>query len=68
MKTVPYASAVGSFMYVMLYTRLDICYSVGIVSRYQSNLEAYTQVSKENERLYASLSWRCVGPYRIYLL
>ena len=33
MKTVPYASAVGSLMYVMLCTRPDICYSIGIVSR-----------------------------------
>ena len=39
MKTVPYALAVGSFMYVMmLCTRRDKCYLVGIVSRYQSNL------------------------------
>ena len=37
MKTVPYASAVGSLMYVMLCTRPDICYSVEIVSRYQYN-------------------------------
>ena len=37
MKTVPYALAVGSLMDVMLCTRPDICYSVGIVSRYQSN-------------------------------
>ena len=37
MKTISYASAVGSLMYVMLCTRPDICYSVGIVSRYQSN-------------------------------
>ena len=37
MRHVPYASAEGSLMYVMLCTRLDICYSVGIVSRYQSN-------------------------------
>ena len=34
----PYASAVGSLMYVMLCTRPDICFIVGIVSRYQSNL------------------------------
>ena len=32
-----YASVVGSLMYAMLCTRPDICYSVGIVSRYQSN-------------------------------
>ena len=37
MRRIPYASAVGSLMYAMLCTRPDICYSVGIVSRYQSN-------------------------------
>ena len=39
MRQVPYASAMGSLMYAMLCTRLDICYSVGMVSRYQSNPE-----------------------------
>ena len=37
MRQIPYASTVGSLMYVMLCTRLDIFYSVGIVSRYHSN-------------------------------
>ncbi|KAK2986482.1 hypothetical protein RJ640_001005 [Escallonia rubra] len=37
MSKVPYAAAVGSLMYVMLCTRPDICYAVGMVSRYQSN-------------------------------
>ena len=37
MRRVPYASTVGSLMYAMLCTRPDICYAVGIVSRYQSN-------------------------------
>ena len=37
MRKYPYASAVGSLMYAMLCTRPDICYAVGIVSRYQSN-------------------------------
>ena len=37
MQKIPYASAVGSLMYVMLCTRLDICYPVGIVSIYQLN-------------------------------
>ncbi|KAA0064289.1 gag/pol protein [Cucumis melo var. makuwa] len=37
MRRIPYASAVGSLMYVMLSTRPDICCAVGIVSRYQSN-------------------------------
>ncbi|KAL0546795.1 hypothetical protein IC582_016708 [Cucumis melo] len=34
---IPYASTVRSLMYAMLCTRPDICYSIGIISRYQSN-------------------------------
>ena len=37
MTGVPYASAVGSLIYAMLCTRPDICFTVGMVSRYQSN-------------------------------
>ncbi|XP_070010731.1 secreted RxLR effector protein 161-like [Nicotiana tabacum] len=37
MKAVPYASTVESLMYVILCTRPDICFAVGIVSRFQSN-------------------------------
>ena len=37
MRRVLYASAVGNLMYAMLCTRPNICYAVGIVSRYQSN-------------------------------
>ncbi|XP_043717750.1 secreted RxLR effector protein 161-like [Telopea speciosissima] len=37
MKRVPYASVIGNLMYAMLCTRPDICYIVGIMSRYQSN-------------------------------
>jgi len=37
MSSVPYAAAIGSLMYAMLCTRPDICYAVGLVSRYQSN-------------------------------
>ena len=37
MKTVPYASAVGSLMYAMLCTKLDICFVVGMINRYQPN-------------------------------
>ena len=37
MRRVPYASAVGSLMYTMLCTRPDICFAVGVASRYQSN-------------------------------
>ena len=37
MQLVPYASVVDSLMYAMLRTRTNICFVVGIVSRYQSN-------------------------------
>ena len=37
MGQIPYASAVGNLMYAMLCTRPDICYALGIVSRYQYN-------------------------------
>src|SRR5215813_5991023 len=37
MRHIPYASTVGSLMYAMLCTRLDICFTVGVVSRFQSN-------------------------------
>ena len=36
MSGIPYASAVESLMYAMLRTRPDICFVVGMVSRYQS--------------------------------
>ena len=37
MRGIPYASVVGSLMCVMLCTRPDICFAVGMVSRYQSD-------------------------------
>ena len=37
MKLIPYASAMGSLMYLMLCTSLDIFFAMGMVSRYQSN-------------------------------
>ena len=37
MSRIPYASAVGSLMYAMVCTRLDIYYAVGVISRYQTN-------------------------------
>ena len=37
MRQVSYTSAVGSLIYAMICTRPDICYSVGMVSQYQSN-------------------------------
>ena len=36
MKKISYASAVASLMYVMLYTRPDKSYVVGVVNYYQS--------------------------------
>ena len=37
MRKVPYASVVGSLMYVMVCTRPDITFVGGAVSRYMSN-------------------------------
>ena len=37
MSKVLYASAVDSLIYVIMCTCPDICYDVGLVSRYQSN-------------------------------
>jgi hypothetical protein len=37
MARVPYANAIGSLMYAMMCTRPDICYVIGLVSRFQSN-------------------------------
>ena len=37
MRQAPYVSIVGNLMYAILCTRPDICYSIGTVSRYQSN-------------------------------
>nr|XP_033509537.1 secreted RxLR effector protein 161-like [Nicotiana tomentosiformis] len=34
MSRVPYANAVGSLMYAMVYTRPDILHAIGVVSRY----------------------------------
>jgi Reverse transcriptase (RNA-dependent DNA polymerase) len=37
MKSVPYASAVGSIMYAQVCTRPDLAYIVGMLGRYMSN-------------------------------
>ena len=37
MSHVPYASALGSLMYAMVCTRLDISHVVGVVGRYMEN-------------------------------
>ena len=38
MQLVPYAFVVGSVMYVMLCGRVNICFAVGMLSKYQFNL------------------------------
>ena len=38
MSRVPYALAIGSIMYAMICTRLDVSYALSVMSRYQSNL------------------------------
>ena len=37
MAKIPYASAVGSIMYAMLCTRLDVAYALSIVSKFQED-------------------------------
>jgi hypothetical protein len=38
MKKIPYASAIGSIMYVMICTRPDVSYALSVASRHQANL------------------------------
>lgn len=38
MSNIPYSIVVGSLMYVIICTRLDIAFVVRLVNRYQSNL------------------------------
>ena len=37
MAKIPYAPAIGSLMYAMVATRLDIAFVVGVVSKYMAN-------------------------------
>ncbi|KAK8574601.1 hypothetical protein V6N12_062291 [Hibiscus sabdariffa] len=37
MSQIPYASAIGSIMYAMICTRLDLSYALSMTSRYQAN-------------------------------
>ena len=37
MSKVPYASAIGSIMYAMISTHLDISYALSVTRRYQSD-------------------------------
>jgi hypothetical protein len=38
MTSIPYSSAIGSLIYVMVFTQPDIAHSVGVVSRFMVNL------------------------------
>ena len=68
----PYASAVGSLMYAMLCTRPDICYAVGVVSRYQSDpgvehwiavkhILKYLKRTRDYKLVYSSGSLKTLG-------
>ena len=48
MKNIPYASAVGSLVYLEVCTRPDIAFAVGMLGRYQSNpgIEHWTAAKK----------------------
>jgi len=65
MRNIPYASAVGSLMYAMLCTRPDICYSVEMVSRYQSNHGRDHWTAVKNI-LHAHVSYKGYDPYWIH--
>ena len=45
MSKIPYASAAGSLMYVQVYIRLDMTFSVGMLGRFQSNLGMDHQIA-----------------------
>jgi len=38
MSKVPYALVIGTIMYVMICTRLDVSYPLSVASKYQANL------------------------------
>jgi hypothetical protein len=46
MSHVPYASAVGSLMYAMVCTRLDIAHAVGVLSKYMFVTPCFPQFVK----------------------
>lgn len=39
MKSVPYSNVIGSLMFLMVCTRLDLTFFVSVVSRYMPNLD-----------------------------
>ena len=72
MSRVSYALAVGSIMYAMTYMRIDVTYSLGIVSRYQSDpgeahwkvvktILKYLKNTKDRWLIYRELDLKLVG-------
>jgi hypothetical protein len=59
MSHVPYASTVGSLMYAMVCTRLDIAHAVGVLSRYMSKpgKEHWTSVKRVFKYLRGTTSY-----------
>ncbi|KAG8500925.1 hypothetical protein CXB51_003034 [Gossypium anomalum] len=50
MSKVPYALPVGSLMYTILCTRLDIYFAVRMVSQYQANLDSNFETCKDSRK------------------
>jgi len=48
MKNIPYASVVGSLMYVQVCTRPNIVFAIGMLGKYQSD-----EVPSRDQRLHA---------------
>jgi hypothetical protein len=59
MSRVPYASVVGSLMYAMVCTRLDIAHAMGVLSRYMSKpgKEHWTTIKRVLRYLYGTASY-----------
>jgi hypothetical protein len=59
MSCAPYVSAVGNFMYAMVYTRLDIAHAVGVLRRYMSKpgKEHWTTVKRVFRYLHGTGSY-----------
>ena len=48
MSRIPYALTIRSLMYVMLYTRPDIAFTMSVTSRYQSNPDEKHWIAVKN--------------------
>ena len=59
---IPYASTVGSLIYAMMYTRSEIAYAVGIVSRFFFNPEKEHQATVKQILRYLKDTFRVCLP------